>query len=46
MFQKIPKTLIWGDFVPFLPKFGQKWIFLEKKRLRQFLDIPIIYHRA
>ena len=29
IFQKIQKTLIWGHFVPFLPKFEQKWIFLE-----------------
>ena len=32
-------------FWPFLPKFGHKWIFLEK-RLSQFLNIPIIYHHA
>ena len=31
-------------FWPFLPKFGQKWIFLEKN-LRQFLNILIIYRR-
>ena len=37
-----PKTLIWGQFRPFLPKFGLKW----KKGLRQFLNIPIIYQRA
>ena len=43
-FQKIQKTLFWGHFEPFLPKFRQKWIFLKKK-LSQFLNIPIIYHR-
>ena len=32
-------------FWPFLPKFGQKWISLEKM-LCQFLNIPIIYHHA
>ena len=35
--------LFWGHFGPFLLKFGQKWIFLEKKGS---LNIPIIYHRA
>ena len=44
-FQKIQKTLFWSHVGPFSPKFGQKWIFL-KKELRQFLNIPIIYHRA
>ena len=33
-------------FRAILPKFGQKWIFLEKKGLCQFLNIPIIFHRA
>ena len=33
------------SFSPFLPKFRQKWIFLEK-RLCQLLNIQIIYHRA
>ena len=28
-----------------MPKFGQKWIFLDKS-LTQFLDNPMIYHRA
>ena len=42
---KIQKTLFWGHFGPFLPKLGQKWIFLVKKDC-QFLNIPIIYHRA
>ena len=32
-------------FGQFLPKFGEKWIFLEKV-LCQFLSIPIIYHGA
>ena len=32
-------------FWSFLTKSGQKWIFLQK-RLCQFLNIPIIYHRA
>ena len=47
VFQK-SKKLYFGtmrSFWPFLLKFGQKWIFL-KKRLCQFLNIPIIYHRA
>ena len=30
LFQKIQKNLCWGYFGPFLPKSGQKWIFLEK----------------
>ena len=30
-FQRIHKTLLSGHFQPFLPKFWQKWIFLEKK---------------
>ena len=28
---KIQKTLFWGHFGPFLPKLGQKWIFLVKR---------------
>ena len=36
MFQKIQKSLIWGHFGLFLPKFGQKWIFLKKKSLSVF----------
>ena len=46
-FKKIQKTLfgaMW-PFWPFLAKPGQKWIFLEK-RISQFLNIPIICHRA
>ena len=31
IFQKIQKTLFWSYFGPFLPKFRQKWIFLEKR---------------
>ena len=27
------KTLLWGHFVSFLPKYEQKWIFLEKRAL-------------
>ena len=27
-FKKIQKTLFWDHFEPFLPKFGQNWIFL------------------
>ena len=45
IFQKIQKNLFWGHLGPFLPRWGQKWIFL-KKGICQFLDIPIIYHRA
>ena len=47
IFEKIQKTLFWCDeaILPFPPKFGQKWIFPEK-RLCQFLNIPIIYHYA
>ena len=33
IFQKIQKNLFWDHFGPFLPKFGQKWIFLEKRPL-------------
>ena len=43
-FQKSKKPYL-GAIGPFLPKFGQKWMFLKKKRLCQFLDIPIVYHR-
>ena len=35
-----------GHLGSLLPRFKQNWIFLEKKRLWQFLYIPIIYHRA
>ena len=31
--KKSKKNLFWGHFGPFLPKFGQKWIFLEKRAL-------------
>ena len=36
IFQKIQKTLVWGYFGPFFPKFGQKWTFLEKRALPVF----------
>ena len=42
---KFKKKLFWGHFVPFLLKFGQKWIFLEK-RLQQILNIPVNFHHA
>ena len=29
--KKSKKNLFWGHFGPFLPKFGQKWIFLLKR---------------
>ena len=35
-FQKIQKALFRGHFGPFLPKFGWKWIFLERKALSVF----------
>ena len=35
-FQKNKKNLFWSHSGPFLPKFGQKWIFLEKKVLSVF----------
>ena len=44
-FKKSKKNLIWGHFGPFLPKLGKNEFSL-KKELCQFLDIPIIYHRA
>ena len=44
-FKKSKKNLIWGHFGPFLPKLGKNE-FSWKKELCQFLDIPIIYHRA
>ena len=31
IFQKIQKTLFWGHFESFMPKFGLKWIFLGKR---------------
>ena len=34
--KKSKKNLFWGHFGPFLPKFGQKWIFLEKIVLSVF----------
>ena len=34
--KKPPKTLFWGHFGPFMPKFGQKWFFLEKRTLPVF----------
>ena len=34
--QNIHKTLFWGHFRPFLPNFGKKWIFLEKRALSVF----------
>ena len=42
-FFKKSKKPICGYFGPFLPKFGQKQFFQEKKTLSQFLSIPIIY---
>ena len=44
-FKKSKKNLIWSHFGPFLPKLGKNE-FSWKKELCQFLDIPIIYHRA
>ena len=47
-FYKKSKKPYFGAMWPFwnfLPKFGQKWIFVEKS-LSQFLNIAIIYHRA
>ena len=34
--KKSKKNQFWGHFGPFLPKFGQKWIFLEKRALAVF----------
>ena len=45
IFQKIPKTLFWGHLDPFCPNLGKIEFFWEKG-LCQFLNIPIIYHRA
>ena len=39
------KKPYFGAMWPFWPKYGQKYIFLGKRRC-QFLNIPIIYHRA
>ena len=44
-FKKSKKNLIWGHFGSFLPKLDKNE-FSWKKELCQFLDIPIIYHRA
>ena len=33
-FKKSKKNVFWGHFGPFLPEFGQKWIFLEKRAVR------------
>ena len=44
MFQKIQKNLFRGHFGPFLPKFGQKWIFQEKwvlSDLRYYNYLPL-----
>ena len=30
IFEKLQKNLLWGHFGSFLPKFWEKWIFLEK----------------
>ena len=35
-FSKNKKKLFWAHFGPILPKFGQKWIFLEKRALSVF----------
>ena len=32
-FRKVKKKLFWTHSGPFLPKFGQKWIFLEKRSM-------------
>ena len=44
-FKKSQKNLFWGHFGHFLPKSGQKRVFLEKRAL-SVLDIPIIYNHA
>ena len=44
-FQNIQKTYIWVISEPFCPKLGKNE-FTWKKGLNQFLNIPIIYHRA
>ena len=36
IFQKIWKTLFWSHFWSFLPKFGKKWILIEKRALSVF----------
>ena len=36
MFSKNLKSLFWGHFKKVLPKFGQKWIFLEKRAVSIF----------
>ena len=36
IFQKIKKSKFCGHFGQFLPKFGEKWIFLEKRALLVF----------
>ena len=36
IFQKIQKNLFWDYFGPFFSRFGQKWIFLEKRALSVF----------
>ena len=35
-FSRNKKTLLWGHFGQSLPKFGEKWIFLEKRTLPVF----------
>ena len=35
-FKKSKQNLLLGHFGPFLPRFGQKWIFLEKRALSVF----------
>ena len=35
-FSKNPKKLFWGQFGSFLLRFGQKWIFAEKRALTLF----------
>ena len=45
-FSKNSKKLLWGQFGSFLLKFGQKWIFMEKRALPVFKYsnyLPIIY---
>ena len=47
IFQKIQKTLFWGHFESFMPKFGLKWIFLAKRAVSfSIFHFSIIYHRA
>ena len=41
-FKKSQKSLFGGHFGPFLPKFGQQWIFLEKRAVSFYIfQLPI-----